>query len=95
MRPTGRASKTKVDMVRHELLTAVAQSNQGLTIVLTFGRKGRGCRRRPPSPAELHALLEWNAYPLSEEGWEDDVRRLVRQSPVWRPDRCRQQTSIY
>lgn len=64
------------DMVRHELVTALDHSVQGLTIILTLV-EGAKVPPKTVLPKELHDLLEWNAYPLSEEGWEDDVRRLV------------------
>lgn len=64
------------DMVRHELVTALAHSEQGLTIILTLV-EGAKVPKKADLPAELHDLLEWNPYPLSEEGWEDDVRRLI------------------
>ncbi|HOL64166.1 MAG TPA: hypothetical protein PLB97_02355 [Accumulibacter sp.] len=28
-------------------------------------------------PAALQPLHEWNARPTSEDGWEDDIRRLI------------------
>lgn len=64
------------DMVRHELVTALARSAEGLSLILTLVEGAKV----PPGdklPNELHDLLEWNAYPLSEEGWEDDMRRLL------------------
>ncbi|MDF0668461.1 MAG: hypothetical protein P0119_20625 [Nitrospira sp.] len=64
------------DMVRHELVTALAHSAQGLTIILTLV-EGAKVPKKADLPTELHELVEWNAYPLSEEGWEDDVRRLI------------------
>jgi len=65
------------DMVRHELVTALAHSAQGLTIIILTLVEGAKVPLKTALPKELHDLLEWNAYPLSEEGWEDDVRRLV------------------
>ncbi|MBL8419422.1 MAG: TIR domain-containing protein [Dechloromonas sp.] len=64
------------DLVRHELLTALALSAKGLTLIPTLV-EGAGVPPRDRLPEELRELLEWNAYPLSEEGWEDDVRRLL------------------
>jgi hypothetical protein len=65
------------DMVRHELITALAHTTEGLTIILTLV-EGAKVPKKTVLPVELHDLLEWNAYPLSEEGWEDDVRRLIQ-----------------
>lgn len=62
------------DMVRHELLTALA--DQELTLIPTLV-EGAAVPPQNKLPAELHALLEWNAFPLSEQGWEDDIRRLL------------------
>ncbi len=66
----------EADMVRHELLTAIAHTENGLTIILTLV-EGAKVPKKAVLPEELHDLLEWNAYPPSEEGWEDDVRRLI------------------
>ncbi|MBK7565726.1 MAG: toll/interleukin-1 receptor domain-containing protein [Propionivibrio sp.] len=62
------------DMVRHELLTALA--DQDLTLIPTLV-EGAAVPPQNKLPAELHALLEWNAFPLSEQGWDDDIRRLL------------------
>ncbi len=64
------------DMVRHELVTALALSPDGLTLIPTLV-EGAKLPSEDKLPAELQDLLRWNAYPLSEEGWEDDVRRLL------------------
>jgi tetratricopeptide (TPR) repeat protein len=64
------------DMVRHELLTALARSADGLSLIPTLV-EGARVPARDCLPPELRDLLEWNAYPLSDEGWEDDMRRLL------------------
>jgi tetratricopeptide (TPR) repeat protein len=64
------------DMVRHELVSALARSNDGLTLIPALV-EGARLPPRKKLPVELLGLLDWNAYPLSEEGWEDDVRRLL------------------
>ena len=65
------------DMVRHELVSALAQSAEGLTLILTLV-EGAKVPAKAALPKDLQALLDWNAYPLGEEGWEDDVRRLIK-----------------
>ena len=72
----GRRLAEEGDMVRHELVTALARSAEGLTLILTLV-EGAKVPPKGKLPAQLHDLLEWNAYPLSEEGWEDDMRRLL------------------
>ena len=64
------------DMVRYELIAALALSANGLTLIPTLV-EGARVPPRDKLPVALHDLLEWNSYPLSEEGWEDDVRRLL------------------
>ena len=64
------------DMMRHELVSSLAQSADGLILILTLVEDARVPPRKK-LPANLHDLLEWNAYPLREAGWEDDMRRLL------------------
>jgi hypothetical protein len=60
------------DMVRHELLTALAI--EALTLVPTLVE---GAEVPTDLPAELRPLLVWNVCRVTEEGWEDDTRRLI------------------
>jgi len=62
------------DMVRHEIRTAL--SRRGMTLIPTLV-EGAALPNKNLLPPELAGLLEWNAYPLSETGWEDDTRRLL------------------
>jgi hypothetical protein len=62
------------DMVRHELLTALACSELTMVPVLVEGAQVP----TPDLPSELRPLFEtWNAVKVTEEGWEDDTRRLI------------------
>ena len=67
---------TDGDMVRHEILAALARSVDGLTLIPALV-EGAPMPAPERLPAELHELLEWNAFALSESGWEDDMRRLI------------------
>ncbi len=65
------------DMVRYELLTALASDS--ITLVPTLV-EGLNVEDVPANrlPFELLALFEvWNARLVSEDGWEDDTRRLI------------------
>jgi len=63
------------DMVRHELLRALGDAD--VTMVPALVENAR-VPAVASLPAELRPLFDtWNARPLREEGWEDDVRRLI------------------
>ena len=63
------------DMVRHELLTALADDKVVMVPTLV---EGAPLPDRKQLPSELQPLFdEWNARTLSEDGLEDDVRRLI------------------
>jgi tetratricopeptide (TPR) repeat protein len=65
------------DMVRHELLTAL--TSDGLTLVPTLV-EGAGVPQAAGLPAELRPLFDtWNARRVTEDGWEDDMRRLIAE----------------
>ena len=67
----------KNDMVRHELLTALG--SDGITLVPTLV-EGVQVKDLPVNqlPFELKPLFDiWNAYTVTEGGWEDDTRRLI------------------
>ncbi|MGH8629433.1 MAG: tetratricopeptide repeat protein [Burkholderiales bacterium] len=65
------------DMVRHELVTALASSD--LTLVPTLV-EGAEVPNAAGLPSELRPLFEvWNARVVTEEGWEDDTRRLIAE----------------
>lgn len=65
------------DMVRHELLTALA--NQTLTLVPTLV-EGAQVPVLSELPTELRRLFDdWNAREVTESGWEDDTRRLIAE----------------
>jgi tetratricopeptide (TPR) repeat protein len=66
--------KDKDDLVRHELFTALA--SKGLTLVPTLV-EGAVVPDRKVLPRELHGLLEWNALPVTEHGWDADTQRLI------------------
>jgi tetratricopeptide (TPR) repeat protein len=66
--------KSESDMVRHELVTALA--SEGLTLVPTLV-EGAGVPDAGTLPAVLQPLCAWNALPVTESGWEDDTRRLI------------------
>jgi tetratricopeptide (TPR) repeat protein len=64
------------DMVRHELVNALA--GKGVTLVPTLV-EGAKVPKTADLPPELKPLFQWNALPLTEEGWEDDTRRLIAE----------------
>ena len=65
------------DMVRHELVTALASSELTLVPTLVEGAKVPKAADLPPA---LQPLLDWNVLPVTEEGWEDDTRRLIAET---------------
>jgi tetratricopeptide (TPR) repeat protein len=67
------------DMVRHELVTALASDTITLVPTLVEGLKVKDVPA-DELPSELRPLFEvWNAREISEDGWEDDTRRLVTE----------------
>ena len=69
----------EADMVRHELATALAAVAEGLTPVPTLV-EGAGLPAQQQLPELLRPLFgDWNARTVTEEGWEDDTRRLIAE----------------
>ena len=69
----------KGDMVRHELVTALG--SDAITLVPTLV-EGAKVEHVPTDklPIELRPLFEdWNAREITEDGWEDDTRRLIAE----------------
>ncbi len=65
------------DRVHHELATAL--DNDEITLVPTLV-EGADVPKAADLPAVLQPLVEtWNACRVTEEGWEDDTRRLIAQ----------------
>ncbi|MBK6971830.1 MAG: toll/interleukin-1 receptor domain-containing protein [Sterolibacteriaceae bacterium] len=65
------------DMVRHELVTALA--SDAITLVPTLV-EGAELPKTAALPAELRPLFEvWNARRVTEDGWEDGIRRLIAE----------------
>jgi tetratricopeptide (TPR) repeat protein len=65
------------DMVRHELLTALASETMTVVPALVEDLKVTQVPVKQ-LPTELHPLFEvWNAREVSEGGWEEDTRRLI------------------
>ena len=64
------------DMVRHELVNALA--GNGLTLVPTLV-EGAKVPKTADLPPALQPLFEWNVLVVTEEGWEDDTRRLIAE----------------
>jgi TIR domain len=65
----------EADMVRHELVTALASEDLKLVPTLVEGAE---VPKVPDLPAVLRPLFEaWNARRVTEDGWEDDTRRLI------------------
>ena len=65
------------DMVRHELFAAL--NSDGLTMVPTLV-EGAEVPKAATLPAVLLPLFDtWNARRVTEDGWEDDTRRLIAE----------------
>lgn len=67
----------EADMVRYELVTALTRANLSMVPTLVEGAE-------IPSAADLphpvRTLIEdWNVQRVTEEGWEDDIRRLIKE----------------
>jgi tetratricopeptide (TPR) repeat protein len=65
----------EADMVRHELVTALA-SGDALMLVPTLV-EGADMPTVEDLPNALTALFNWNVRRVTEDGWEDDIRRLI------------------
>ncbi|MGH9436561.1 MAG: TIR domain-containing protein [Terriglobia bacterium] len=69
----------ETDMVRHELITALATEAITLAPTLVEGLKLKDLPIKR-LPAQLFPLFElWNAREVTEGGWEDDTRRLIAE----------------
>ena len=66
----------KNDMVRHELVSALASHE--VTLVPTLV-EGAPVPKTADLPVALQPLFAWNILPITEEGWEDDTRRLIAE----------------
>jgi predicted negative regulator of RcsB-dependent stress response len=67
------------DMVRHELLTALGSDAITVVPTLVEGLKVMDVPTKQ-LPSELQPLFDvWNAREVTEEGWEDDTRRLIAE----------------
>ncbi len=65
------------DMVRHELVKALA--SDALTMVPTLV-EGAEVPKASSLPVALRTLFDtWNARRVTEDGWEDDTRRLIAE----------------
>ena len=65
------------DMVRHELLSALADDTVIMVPTLV---EGADVPKVDELPAELRPLFDsWNARRVTEDGWEDDIRRLIAE----------------
>ncbi len=64
------------DMVRYEIVSALATS--AVTIVPTLV-EGATSPNMAVLPADLQPLGSWNHRTISEDGWEDDTRRLIAE----------------
>lgn len=62
-------------MVRHELLTALA--SDGPTMLPTLVEGARLPDVKAPSPGLQPLFDTWNACEVTENGWEDNTRRLI------------------
>lgn len=67
------------DMVRHELMTALA--SDAITMVPTLVENthlpGEQVKQLPEPLQPL--FREWNIRTITENGWEDDIRRLIQE----------------
>jgi tetratricopeptide (TPR) repeat protein len=63
------------DMVRYELVAALG--DEAITVVPTLV-EGSSTPRLDSLPSDLRPLFDdWNRCCITEEGWEDDTRRLI------------------
>jgi tetratricopeptide (TPR) repeat protein len=62
------------DVLRQELARALTEA--GMTVIPTLV-EGADPPKREQLPEPLQGLLDWNAFTLTESGWEDDIGRLV------------------
>ena len=67
------------DMVRHELMTALA--SEAITMVPTLVENASLPGKQVMQlPEPLQPLFrEWNIRTITENGWEDDIRRLIQE----------------
>jgi len=65
------------DMVRHELVIALASNELTLVPTLVEGAEVPKAAELPPVLRPLFDI--WNALRVTEEGWEDDTRRLIAE----------------
>jgi TIR domain len=67
----------EADMVRHELAKALDSNEVMLVPTLVEGAE---VPKAPDLPPVLRPLFDtWNARRVTEEGWEDDTRRLIAE----------------
>ena len=65
------------DMVRHEIVTALASEELTLVPTLVEGAEVPKAAVLPIAVQPLFAV--WNARRVTEDGWEDDTRRLITE----------------
>jgi hypothetical protein len=65
------------DMVRHEIVTALVSEELTLVPTLVEGAEVRKVAVLPIALQPLFAV--WNARRATEDGWEDDTRRLITE----------------
>jgi hypothetical protein len=65
------------DMVRHELVTALASGGMTMVPTLVEGADVPEVKSLPPVLRPL--FVEWNARRVTEDGWEEDTRRLLAE----------------
>lgn len=71
--------KDEDDMVRHELVTALDSNAITLVPTLVEGLKVKDVPTEK-LPSKLQPLFAvWNAREVTEDGWEDDTRRLIAE----------------
>jgi hypothetical protein len=63
------------DFVRREIESALAQG----VVVVPVCVQGAGVPRAEDLPPSLAALTRRQGFHLSDAGWQDDVRRLIRR----------------
>jgi tetratricopeptide (TPR) repeat protein len=68
----------KNDIVRRELLIALRSKEHGLKVIPTLVEDA-AIPEESALPVALRPLLKWNVRKVTEDGWERDIRQLIKE----------------